>query len=65
MKRSETLSVNLDDFTHGREAATSCAFHGRAPSGLAEEGKLPRTRIGGRTVVRRVDLEAFLASCAA
>lgn len=31
---------------------------------LLKEGRLPRTRIGGRTVIRRIDLEAFLAKCA-
>lgn len=30
---------------------------------LLRSGELPRTRIGGRTVVRRVDADAFLARC--
>jgi excisionase family DNA binding protein len=30
---------------------------------LFKSGGLPKTRIGGRTVVRRVDAEAFLEKC--
>ncbi|WP_083786709.1 helix-turn-helix domain-containing protein [Methylobacterium nodulans] len=28
---------------------------------LLKRGELPRVRIGGRTVIRRIDLDAFLA----
>ncbi|MEJ0095509.1 MAG: helix-turn-helix domain-containing protein [Methylocella sp.] len=31
---------------------------------LLRDGKLPRTRIGGRTLIRKVDVDAFLAKCA-
>ena len=31
---------------------------------LLRSGRLKKTRIGGRTLVRRVDADAFLANCA-
>jgi excisionase family DNA binding protein len=30
---------------------------------LLRDGRIPRARIGGRTLVRRVDAEAFLERC--
>jgi excisionase family DNA binding protein len=31
---------------------------------LLQEGQLRRTRIRGRTVIRRIDLDQFMAKCA-
>lgn len=31
---------------------------------LLRNGGLPKTRIGGRTLIRRADADAFLARCA-
>ncbi|MEZ0212986.1 MAG: helix-turn-helix domain-containing protein [Xanthobacteraceae bacterium] len=30
---------------------------------LLKDGRLPRARIGGRTLIRRVDVDAFLERC--
>ncbi|ESX23300.1 helix-turn-helix domain-containing protein [Mesorhizobium sp. LSJC264A00] len=30
---------------------------------LLQDGRLPKTKIGGRTLIRRIDADAFLASC--
>lgn len=30
---------------------------------LLQDNRLPKTKIGGRTLIRRVDADSFLASC--
>lgn len=46
-----------------REAATYLGISQAGFWRLLRAGKLPRVRIGGRTLVRRVDLDAFLSEC--
>ena len=46
-----------------REAATYLGISQAGFWRLLRAGKLPRVRIGGRTLVRRVDLDAFLSAC--
>lgn len=45
------------------EFAAYCRISRAGAWRLLKDGALPRTRIGGRTVIRRADADAFLARC--
>ena len=54
---SQTVALTVD------EASESLRISRVGVWRLLREGRIPRTRIGGRTLIRRVDLDAFLNSC--
>lgn len=60
--------VALQPLHPGARSVTATAdYMGVSPSSvwrLLRTGELPRTRIGGRTMVRHADAEAFLARAA-
>ncbi|GJE60518.1 helix-turn-helix domain-containing protein [Methylobacterium trifolii] len=51
-------AFTVDEFAHYVRVSPASAWR------LLKAGALPRTRIGGRVVIRRVDADAFLARCA-
>jgi len=46
-----------------KEAASFCSISTRQLDKLAAEGKIPRCKIGRRSLFIAADLEAFLRSC--
>ena len=62
LNRSKTASAQTGALTV-TEAAEYVRISRAGVWRLLKERRLPRTRIGGRTLIRRVDIDAFLEQC--
>ena len=61
--QTPTQTIGLQGALSRKDAAFFCSISTRQLDKLAAEGKIPRCKIGRRSLFIAADLEAFLRSC--